>query len=64
MLAVIVIVVVALLVGYVVHRTEPENFRLSASLLKMLSFNIEVTGKKAKSADELPPGNDDKTPDA
>jgi hypothetical protein len=36
---------IVLLVGYVVHRVNPGHFRLSASILKLLSLNIEVTGK-------------------
>jgi hypothetical protein len=38
----IVILPVLALVFYVVHRSKPGRFRLSATLLKLVSINIEV----------------------
>ena len=51
----IVVLPVLALVFYVVRRSKPGRFRLSATLLKLLSINIEVDAQDKP--DELPPGN-------
>jgi hypothetical protein len=48
----VVILPVIALVFYVVHRTKPGRFRLSATLLKLVSINIEVDAQDKP--DELP----------
>jgi hypothetical protein len=56
MLAVLITCVVVLpvlaLVFYVVRRSQPGRFRLSATLLKLVSINIEVDAQDKP--DELP----------
>lgn len=45
MLAVVVIIVVVLVAGltfYAMHRAKPSRLKLSATLLKLASFSIEV----------------------
>jgi hypothetical protein len=54
--AVILIVVpVAGLVFYAMHRSKPSRLKLSASLLKLFSISIEVESDDRR--DELPPGD-------
>jgi hypothetical protein len=48
----IVVLPVLALVFYVVHRSRPGRFRLSATLLKLVSINIEVDAQDKP--DELP----------
>lgn len=59
MLAVLLVCIVVLpvlgLVFYVVHRIKPGRFRLSATLLKLVSISIEVDAQDKP--DEQPPGN-------
>lgn len=50
-----------LLVCYVVHRVDPSHFKLSASVLKLLSLSIEVKGKGSRQDRELPPGPADES---
>jgi hypothetical protein len=47
------------LVFYVVHRSKPGKFRLSASVLKFVSFSIEVESQGEQQRRELPPGSAD-----
>jgi hypothetical protein len=51
----VVVLPVLALVFYVVRRSQPGRFRLSATLLKLVSINIEVDAQAKP--DELPPGN-------
>lgn len=65
-----VVLPVVLLVFYVVARTRPGRFKLSASVLKLLSINIEVdaedrpkelpaapeSGVRSAAPDHRPPG--------
>lgn len=48
----IVVLPVLALVFYVVRRSKPSRFRLSATLLKLVSINIEVDAQDKP--DELP----------
>jgi hypothetical protein len=49
---IVVVLAVFMLVAYVVHRSTPRRFRLSAKVLKLLDISIEVdTQDKPK---ELP----------
>ena len=48
----IVVLPVLLLVFYVVRQTKPGRFKLSATLLKLVSISIEVDAQD--SPDELP----------
>jgi hypothetical protein len=60
MLAMVVIIVVVLaasaLAFYAMHRSKPSHLKLSASLLKLVSFSIEVESKDDRQKDELPSG--------
>ena len=51
----IVVLPLLALVFYVVRRSKPGRFRLTATLLKLVSINIEVDAQDKP--DELPPGN-------
>ena len=61
MLAVVVTCLVVLpvlaLVAYVVHRSRPGHFKLSASLFKVVSVSVEVESEREASR-KLPPGHD------
>lgn len=48
-----VVLPILALVAYVVHKSKPGRFRLSATLLKLISIDIEVDAKGK--TDELPP---------
>jgi hypothetical protein len=50
----IIILPVLTLVFYVVRKSKPGRFRLSATLLKLISINIEVDAQDER--DKLPPG--------
>jgi hypothetical protein len=53
----IVVLPVLALVFYVVHRSKPGRFRLSATLLKLVSITIEVDGQDGpKELPENQPG--------
>ena len=54
----IVVLPVLALVFYVVHRSKPGRFRLSATLLKLVSISIEVDAqdKPNELPSENPPG--------
>ena len=58
MLAMVVIVVVVLAVTslalYAMHRSKPSRLKLTASLLKLASFTIEVESDDRRDGDELP----------
>jgi hypothetical protein len=57
-LVVIIVVVVAVsgLAFYAMHRSKPSRFKLTASLLKLASFSIEVESQDERQGGELPPG--------
>lgn len=67
MLALVIICIVILpvlaLVFYVVHKSKPGRFRLSATLMKLISINIEVDAAeptklppRTAEPEKLPPG--------
>ena len=61
-LAMVVIVVVVLAVSglafYAMHRSNPSRLKLSASLLKLASFSIEVESQDGRQVGELPATTD------
>jgi Tfp pilus assembly protein PilV len=61
-LAMVVIIVVVLAVSglafYAMHRSKPSRLRLSASLLKLASFSIEVESQDGRQGGKLPPASD------
>ena len=59
MLVVAVIICAVLIAGlafYAMHRSKPSRLKLSANLLKLFSFSIEVESDDHRG--ELPPGNE------
>jgi hypothetical protein len=60
MSAMVVIVVVVFAVSglafYAMHRSKPSRLKLTASLLKLASFSIEVESQDGRQGSELPPG--------
>lgn len=58
-LAMVVIIVVVLAVSglafYAMHRSKPSRLKLTASLLKLASFSIEVESHDGRQHGELPP---------
>jgi hypothetical protein len=59
--AVIVVVIVLAVSGlalYAMHRSKPSRFKLSASLLKLGSFSIEVESQDGQHGDGSPPGHE------
>jgi hypothetical protein len=52
-------VLVALLALYAMHRSKPSRLKLSASLLKLINFSIEIESQDEQQRAELPPGSDD-----
>jgi hypothetical protein len=42
---------------FVVYRSKPGKFKLSANVLKFVSFSIEVESQDQRQARELPPGS-------
>jgi len=60
--ALVVIIGILLLLGYVVHRARPSRFRLNAGVWKILTLNVEVdSGPEARV--EGPPGEPRPFPD-
>ncbi len=60
MLAVVIIVIVLAASGlafYAMHRSKPSRLKLTASLLKLASFSIEVESQGGRQS-ELPPGGE------
>jgi hypothetical protein len=59
-LALVVIVVVVLAVSglafYAMYRSKPSRLKLTASLLKLASFSIEVESQDGRQGGKLPPG--------
>lgn len=60
----IVMFPVLALVFYVVRRTKPSRFRLSATLLKLVSLTIEVDGQDKPDQPPLPGSADMEQPPA
>jgi len=60
MLAVAVVIVVVLVLSalafYAMHRNKPSRLKLTASLLKLASFSIEVESQDGRQGGEHPPG--------
>lgn len=59
MLAIVAIVIVLAVSGlalYAMHRSKPSRLKLSASLLRLVSFSIEVESQDDRQPDELLPG--------
>jgi hypothetical protein len=55
---IVVVVEVCALAFYAMHRSKPSRFKLTASLLKLASFSIEVESQDGRQGDELPPGGE------
>jgi len=53
------VVLVAALVFYAMHRSKPSRLKLSATLLKLASFSIEVESQDERVGRELSPKPDD-----
>lgn len=61
MLALVIIVVILAVSGlafYAMHRSKPSRLKLSASLLKLASFSIEVESREGRQGDDLPLSGD------
>jgi hypothetical protein len=61
MVSVVIIVLVLAVTGltfYAMHRSKPSRLKVSASLLKLASFSIEVESQDGKLSGELPPGDE------
>ena len=62
MLAMVVIIIVVLAVCslalYAMHRSKPSRLKLTASLLKVASFSIEVESRDERQGGELPTNGD------
>jgi hypothetical protein len=56
--AILVILAVSGLAFYAMHRSKPSRLKLTASLLKLASFTIEVESQDGRQGGELPPGSD------
>jgi hypothetical protein len=57
--AIIVIVVILAVSGlalYAMHRSKPSRLKLTASILELVSFTIEVESDGGRQGGELPPG--------
>ena len=57
-LAIIVVLAVSGLAFYAMHRSKPSRLKLTASLLKLASFSIEVESQDGRQGGELPPAPD------
>jgi hypothetical protein len=57
-IVVVIVLAVSGLVLYAMHRSKPSRLMLSASLLKLASFSIEVESQDGQHGDELPPGQE------
>jgi hypothetical protein len=55
MLAIVAVLAVSGLAFYAMHRSKPRRLKLSASLLKLASFSIEVESQDSRQGGELPP---------
>jgi hypothetical protein len=56
--AIVVVLAVSGLTLYAMHRSKPSRLKVSASLLKLASFSIEVDSDDHRDAPkELPPGS-------
>jgi len=55
---IISVVLVTGLVFYAMHRSKPSRLKLSATLLKLFSFSIEVESQDDRMGRELPPKPD------
>lgn len=53
--AIVVVLAVSGLAFYAMHRSKPSRLKLSASLLKLASFSIEIESQDALQGGELPP---------
>jgi hypothetical protein len=59
-LVVVIVVVVAVcaLALYAMHRSKPSRFKLTATVLKLASFSIEVESQDRRQDGGLPPRED------
>lgn len=55
----VALVLITGLAFYAMHRTKPSRFKLSATLLKLASFSIEVEAQDERAGHELAPKADD-----
>jgi hypothetical protein len=55
---IVVVLAVSSLAFYAMHRSKPSRLKLTASLLKLASFSIEVESKDERRGGELPPGGE------
>jgi hypothetical protein len=55
---IIIIIAVCVLALYAMHRSKPSRLKLSASLLKLVSFSIEVESQDGRHGGELPPADE------
>jgi hypothetical protein len=53
-MAIVVVLTVAVLALYAMHRSKPSRLKLSASLLKLVSFSLEVESQDGRQGGELP----------
>jgi hypothetical protein len=58
MVVIVVILAVSGLAFYAMYRSKPSRLRLSARLLKLASFSIEVESQDGRQDGELPPIGD------
>jgi hypothetical protein len=65
-LAVVIVVLIAALVFYAMRRSKPLRLKLTATVLKLASFSIEVEAQDERPERELPQSGeqDRKTPDS
>jgi hypothetical protein len=52
---VVLVLAVSSLALYAMHRSKPSRLKLSASLLKLASFSIEIESQDGRQGSELPP---------
>jgi hypothetical protein len=53
------VVLIAALLFYAMYRSKPSRLKLSATLLKLASFSIEVEAQEDRAGRELPAKADD-----
>lgn len=62
--AVVLVIIIMLIVAasglafYAMHRSKPRRLKLTASLLKLVSFSIEVESQEGQQGGELPPAEE------